>query len=912
MFNIKSFRQTILIGFVLAAFLPLIFLGFFSYSYLSSKIEASVNLRNELLARSIAIEISSYLNRPEIFLQQTAILLRETSGERKDIDNLLNDVVANSDFIETIYLVNEQKVVINIGLERNYIQLAEDHLGNDLSGLNILKNIQYFEGLYWSNSFLSPVSGKKSIALIYPTDEMYLVGLININVLHSALTAKTEEREISTIILDESGYPVFHPDLKLVAEQQNFAHIQPFKAAQAADYGTFEFQLNEEIFLGSTAGINQTNWLVMTVEPLEIAQEPLRNVTNFFIIAVIISLLVVASIAWRQAKKLHKPLQDLEENIQAIAEGEYEEKINTQPLVEFERVAAHFREMASAIARRETLLEINEERLVSLLEIHNLKHLTENEILEYAVEQAVKLTRSEHGYIRMLDGELNTTQKIVWSEGADDIYRNQDISLAEIESDDHWLESVRYRNYTIRNIPNSAHDRQPTAVQLALHRRLTVPIEDNNAIVLIIEVFNKSSDYDTTDARQLSLYFNHLWDIILQQRSEREKSRLKDQLVHAQKLEAIGTLAGGIAHDFNNVLMVIVGNTELAKDNIDKPEKLQHDLDEIFNASLRARNLVNQILAFSRHSTEGLKPLEIRPIVNEAVKLLRSSIPANIEIRPDISEESRQVISEPGQINQLLMNLCTNAYQAMEKRSGILRVGLKPVVLDNDLYSRGKMVAVSGEYMLLSVSDTGNGIPEEFIDRIFEPYYTTREKEQGTGLGLAVVHGIVKGLKGAITVDSELGKGSTFNIYLPVAKEESLNEQQIVSGNLPGGDEHILYVDDDEAVAKVNSKMLESLGYTVTAYNSSKEALAAFSDNPKNYDLVISDIAMPEITGDILTRNLLEINKDLPVILLTGYSEDIDEEKAVEIGARELLMKPLTKFDLALTVRKVLGFKPNS
>ncbi len=332
----------------------------------------------------------------------------------------------------------------------------------------------------------------------------------------------------------------------------------------------------------------------------------------------------------------------------------------------------------------------------------------------------------------------------------------------------------------------------------------------------------------------------------------------------------------------------------------------------IYRASLRARDLFNQILVFSSHQKEGLKPIDIRPVVITAVKLLRSSIPTNIEIQQDIAPESHKVTSEFGQVNQVIMNLCTNAYQAMEKKSGVLRISLKPVVLEEDLFNRGKLIAASGSYMLLRISDTGKGISEESIDRIFEPYYTTREKEQGTGLGLAVVHGVVMGLGGAITVESEIGKGTTFNIYLPVAVAESLDEGQIVSGSLPGGNENILYVDDDEAVANVNSKILEKLGYTVSTFYSSTEAFSAYSADPARYDLVITDMAMPEMTGDVLTSKILEINNDIPVILCTGYSEDIDEEKSAEIGIRELLMKPLTKFDLALTVRKVLGLKDNT
>ncbi|MEE4241016.1 MAG: response regulator, partial [Desulfopila sp.] len=364
----------------------------------------------------------------------------------------------------------------------------------------------------------------------------------------------------------------------------------------------------------------------------------------------------------------------------------------------------------------------------------------------------------------------------------------------------------------------------------------------------------------------------------------------------------------GIAHDFNNVLMVIIGNTEMAKDNVDKPDKVLNDLEEIFKGALRARDLVNQILVFSRDNAEGLKPLDVRPLVKEAVKLLRSSVPANITIKQDITEESFPVVAEPGKINQLLMNLCTNAYQAMAGIEGDLCISLQPVTLNDDLQSKGKMAVPAGKYMLLAVEDSGKGIPQELLNRIFEPYFTTREKERGTGLGLAVVHGIVKGLKGAIVVESEHGKGSNFKVYLPVAQAETVSEEHIVSGALPGGNERILYVDDDEGVALVNSRILESLGYRVSTYLTSTEAYHIFTQDPQMYDLVITDLDMPGMTGDVFAAKIRALRNDIPVILCTGYSERIDKEKAAEMGISELMMKPLTRLDLALTVRKILGF----
>jgi len=907
MYTSKSFRRTLLLGFMIAAFVPLICLGFISYTYLGHKVEEFVNQRNGLLAETVATDMSSYLRHPLTAVQQIAIMFDSESFSNPKINRILNTIARESDYLESIYVIDADKRIVNIGLGQQHSEVHDNYLGMDLSGLSVLKNIEYLQGPYWSNSFLSPVSGEKSIALIHAVGDKYIIGFINIGYLHSFISARSSRDDTSIIILDDTGNPVFHPQLEMVEAQHSFANISPHKQSQLGNFGTYEFILNATPYLGSTANIAETKWLVVVVQPLEMAKAPLRSMTRFFVFAAFFSVIIVVILAIRQSGRLLRPLNDLQKNIQAVADGDYQADISRQSYEEFEEVATHFRHMAAAIERREQLLEINEERLVSLLEVHNLKELSESELLQFALEQAVSLTRSEIGYLHMLAEDERIVTFTVWSQNIGEFCRKNDLSLEMLSELGLGRSSIDERKNIIKNAQN-AYGGTGESEKLMVARQLSVPILDGAKIVAVVGVLNKESIYDKTDARQLSLYFNHTWDILQQKRYEKDRGRMAEQLAHAQRLEAIGTLAGGIAHDFNNVLMVILGNAELARDNIDKPERIRQDLDQIYKGALRARDLVNQILAFSRDKAEGLKPLDIRPIVKEAVKLLRSSIPTNIEIQHSIDTESHPVIAEPGQINQLIMNLATNAYQAMSSGEGVLEIRLRFVVLDSDLYKRGKLAVQAGGYMELTVKDSGKGIPENMVNRIFEPYFTTREKEQGTGLGLAVVHGVVKSLKGAVTVDSEVGEGTVFKVFLPVAQTVSQTEEQIVTGKLPGGNERILYIDDDESVAMVNSRNLESLGYSVTVFLSSREAFASFSESSERFDLVITDMAMPEMTGDVLSEKILQIRGDIPIILCTGYSETMDENRAMQLGIAEVMMKPITRFDLALTVRKILGF----
>jgi len=383
-----------------------------------------------------------------------------------------------------------------------------------------------------------------------------------------------------------------------------------------------------------------------------------------------------------------------------------------------------------------------------------------------------------------------------------------------------------------------------------------------------------------------------------------DKKELENHLRRAQKMEAIGTLAGGIAHDFNNILGIILGNTELALDDVPEWNPARFNLEEVITASLRAKDVVRQLLNFARKTELMKKPTNIIPIVIESLKLLRSSIPTSIEIRQNISKNVDAIMADPTQINQVLINLCTNADHAMPD-GGMLEVSLKNVELGKDTTAQHPNLN-PGRYVNLTVRDTGHGMPPEEIDRIFDPYFTTKEVGKGSGMGLAVVHGIVMNHDGAIFVDSDLGKGTTFNIFFPVTEREPISEIPI-DEDLPTGKERILFVDDEESMVYVGRNRLERLGYQVETKTSPVEALELFRANPDQFDLVITDMTMPQMTGDHLVEEILKIRPDLPTIICTGFSEKIDEEKAKEIGIRQYIEKPLNRSDLAKLVRKALN-----
>ncbi|OQX96477.1 hypothetical protein B6I21_00895 [candidate division KSB1 bacterium 4572_119] len=382
-----------------------------------------------------------------------------------------------------------------------------------------------------------------------------------------------------------------------------------------------------------------------------------------------------------------------------------------------------------------------------------------------------------------------------------------------------------------------------------------------------------------------------------------EHLQLEMRLRQAEKMEAIGTLAGGIAHDFNNIIGAIIGYTELSMDDV-KDEATIHNLKQIIKASHRAKDLVQQILAFSRQDEKERKPLQISLIVKEALKMLRASLPATIDIIPNIQDKAGLVLADPTHIHQVVMNLCLNSAHAMREKGGELEVSLKEVKIDNDSLKQYQELK-AGPYIKLMVKDSGQGIDANIIDRIFEPYFTTKEVDEGSGMGLSLVHGIVKRYNGEITVFSEKNKGTTINVLLPKIFKKLNNH---IEGKKPlkKGHEKILYIDDEQNLVEVGTQMLKRLGYKVFSTMSSLEALNMFESNPDIYDLVITDQTMPGMTGAELALKLMNIRSDIPIILCTGHSEVISEEKTKEMGIREFIMKPLFSEDLATVIRRVL------
>lgn len=390
-----------------------------------------------------------------------------------------------------------------------------------------------------------------------------------------------------------------------------------------------------------------------------------------------------------------------------------------------------------------------------------------------------------------------------------------------------------------------------------------------------------------------------------QKKAEEYRKQLEGNLHRAQKIEAIGSLAGGIAHDFNNILSAMIGYTELALDDAEANTPLHAALEQVLSAGIRAGDLVKQILAFSRHGVQAMEPLQAAPMVKEAVKMLRSTIPATISIQDQIADTKLTIKADPIQIHQVLVNLATNAAHAMEDEGGSMEIGLARVSPEEKM-REPCLCEESGEFARITVGDSGAGIPPMLLERIFDPYFTTKKPDKGSGLGLAVVQGIVKSHKGQIAVRSERGVGTTFHVYLPLAEPAAEEKTRPVTTDLSGGDETILFIDDEPAITSMQKEHLERLGYEVTIRSNGLDGLDAFRTEPDLYDLVITDMTMPKMPGDALVREIKAIRPATPVILCTGFSEKTVGKEPSDLNFDQILMKPVSRASMAAAIRQAL------
>ncbi len=850
------------VRFSLAAVVPIIIVSILVLINLARETRKDAHEVLSLMAESVSGQVEVFLREPLVVLQNTSAMLKANPDyDPATIQNLLDLHVQHSQLFESIYILDKDGTVQHVGLLQGKENQRENYLGINLAHLPFYLTARRTNNPTWSDTFLSLISGKMSLALCLIVDERVLIGNFNIELLSNFIAHIRTDHNVTMMLVDRKGAIIIHPDPSVTARQVSINNFQIVKKGFAGEEGEHRYSFQDVDYDGSVKLIPGPGWLTIVSQPVDLTYDTVKSTAIYLVAGAIGVILLAVYFALVQSRKFSKPITEITEWSKVIAAGDYDVSLSPSPYVEVQELTNSFHGMSEAVKSREKALQMSENRF---REIFN----STNEAIFIRHAQTLKFLDVNQAMLDMFGYSRKEMSEI---------------TVGELSAGDPVSTSNRAKELVNKAITDGS--------QVFEWKYLRKDGESFWA-----EVTLKSTELDGK-LRILGVI-----------RDITERKKFERQLIQSQKMEAIGTLAGGIAHDFNNILTPIHGYVEMAILKAHDTEKVTSNLTEVLKAVHRAKDLVLQILTFSRQEGQKTAPTNVGVIVKEAIKLLRSSIPSTIEIRQNIDQHCGSVMANPTHIHQVLMNLCTNAYHAMRETGGVLGVVLKPFeITASDESPQVKLTP--GMYIRLEVSDTGKGMDPETLSRIFEPYFTTKDKGEGTGLGLSIVHGIIKGLDGDISVYSEVGKGSTFMVYFPAMRAHINDYSNIIQTPPQGGDECILLVDDEETVLHVEEQILKSLGYRVEAFTSPHDALERFRKKPDTYDLVMSDMTMPIMTGDLLAREIIELRPDVPVILCTGFSEILKKEEAMAIGISDYMTKPLDIIKLALTLRNLLDRK---
>ena len=775
-------------------------------------------------------------------------------------------------------------------------------VGRNLSNFDFIEQILETKNGYieyeWKKNPSDDCMSPKAVFTIYykPLDWIICVSCYQNE--FSYLLDPTEFKNLGTaftskdggyaFIIDENGTGVMHPFLQgkdLLDQPEQYAAVirrmldeknGKLKASWACVPGT---EAREQLVI--FRHLPQYKWIIGATSYVDEISSPLTAFSTLITLDILVFLLAFVGLAYLLSRSVTKPLENFTRVLNTSKEGDYSIRLNDHARDEVGSLAKHFNAFMARLEKFHN--ELNDE---SQKAIAAQKALQANELKRQVLfNQSSQLIciLSPYG---ILEDVNNSQLEFAKCRDTDVLYKPY--------WENPWWHHDDQLKQVIKSVVEKVAQGQPTRLETT-HRDGLDAVREIDLSVRPVFNHHDQVEFIVTEAR----------DITDLKQGEQERHKLLVQLQKAQKMEAIGTLAGGIAHDFNNILSSIFGYAQLAQMTLDNPEKLKNHMSQILKGAQRASDLVKQILTFSRQSENEKSPLKFHLVVKEALKLLRSSIPTTIAM--DIKVETKEMINaDPTQMHQMIMNLCTNAYHAMKETGGTMTVSLDTVDqisaehLSKDYKRRGP-------FMRLMVKDTGHGMDTQTLEKAFDPYFTTKEMGHGTGLGLALVRAIVEDHQGTCHVDSISGQGTTFFIYLPLVPKKRPGEQIIdPSENISNqGRETIMVVDDEPDICELTEELLKKFGYSVYTYENGKEALDVFQEGSINFNMVITDMTMPGMTGVALAEAILAKDPDFPIILCSGYNETIGQSQLKDIGIRAFLEKPLDTRQLLATIRSL-------
>ncbi len=907
LFEKLKFKNKILLTFLLV-FIPLIIIGSTIAYYQAKKIlqtniekelqdttDSLVNLIETAASVSIKNRLQAIAEKNLDIAQYYYSKYRSGLLTRPQAIKIIEEIFQSQSIGISgyIYCLNSKGIVI--------IHPNDQVRNSDVSEYDFVqKQIEIKDGYLeydWKNPG-EPKERPKALYMVYykPLDWIISVSsyrkefnhLLNIDEFReSILSYKTGESGYA-YVLGEDGATVIHPKLQGINLLKQSKYPNQFlKQILKEKNGKIKYfwqnpgeaKPREKIVI--FRHLPKYKWIVASSSYVEEVFLPLRTFKNFLVVGLVVTLLSFIGIAYIISASIARPLVSLMDKLEEGAKGDFSVRMGDGAPDEFGKVSQHFNFFMDQ-------LEKNHEKIEAEIQknIEARAALVKNDLkLRGLFNQSFQFTGilSPSGMLE----EINQT-------GLDFAGR----TLGDVVNKPFWETPWWYHDTKVQQQLKEAV-KKATQGNLVRYETTNISKDDKirNIDISIKPVFNSSGEvaFIIAEARDITEY----------KLAARERKKIAVQMEKSQKMEAIGTLAGGIAHDFNNILSGILGYAQLAEMNLDNPIKAKGHIAQVTKGAQRAAGLVQQILTFSRQTEYEKHPLSLYLVVKETLKLLRSSIPTIIEINEDIVSRAK-VLADPTQMHQVIMNLCTNAYHAMGETGGVLTVKLDEVEISNarDVFGHG---IKNGRYLKLEITDTGLGMDKKTLLKAFDPYFTTKEVGKGTGFGLALVYAIVEEHDGYIQIESSVGQGSSFFVYLPAVKPKADHASNLKEEKpLKGGTEKIMVVDDEEDIRLIFQEFLIEYGYIVQTFENGFKAFEAFEKTPDQFDLVVTDMTMPQMTGDELARNLLKVRQDIPIILCTGYSETISEAEILEIGVRKYLQKPVSNKELAGLIREIL------
>jgi PAS domain S-box-containing protein len=861
----RSLRQILAIRSAWIAAAPFIFSAMLGWFWLRPQMIADTEEHQRQLAVAIASRTEDYLVTSSQEITRTASVFSKKLVRPHEIQEYLNTVLASSMNLTSLTFTDANGRITAIAFPRERASLQQEMIGIDLSLTNAVRQVRTSGRPAWSDTYLSPVGGGLAVAYATPVGEGVALGEISLAHLSSFLRGIVTEGKQSIFILDRRGQVIADQEGRYTARQYNLTNLEIVRQGLASGKPlTRSFTFDGMKVVGCLIQAPLLGWNILVVSPVDLAYRSALTTAGIFTTALCLALLLASGLALLMSQSLARRFEKFVSQAHRIELGEKTSEWPKSPVREFNLLGEALQSMANTLHKRESSL--NEQ-------LHFLQQM------------------------------LDSIPIPVYYKDTDGLYLGCNTAFETFIS----LPRSDIVGKTVYDVaPKERADKHHEA-DLALLCHPGVQTYEASGIYKDGEyhdvIFNKATFVDSNDC--VAGFVGAMMDFTSQRKAEEARKILETQLHQAQKMEAVGQLAGGIAHDFNNILTAIIGYAEIISMRIEEDSPLRHFLEQVLTSADRAAELTNGLLAFSRKQVLHVKSIDLNGVVRDFKKMLGRLLPEDIDFRTIVAEDDLIVMADKGQIEQVLMNLVTNAKDAMP-RGGSLTIEVSPAVM-TERFVHAHGFGEPGNYACISVTDTGHGMDEEITKRIFEPFFTTKEVGKGTGLGMAMIYGIIQEHNGCISVSSETGRGTTLKIYLPLITEEIKEVHGTrVPEAPPRGTETILLVEDEVTVRELHKMILEGAGYTIIEAIDGEDAFAKFKEHMEDVDILATDVVMPKIDGKVLYEEMRKIRPDIKVLFMSGYTKDIIVERGILDDEFSYITKPVKSFELLTLVRDTL------